>query len=185
MKVVTETMTAALVAAALTISVNAVAQNIPQGALAINDSGPWAGSFDELNHALAADFLYNPQGAVIKKLTFQGPFTVFAPTDGAFEALKQVLACNGIALSDVPDIARTTLAYHGVKGMYLAADVVGLSEIETLAGAVINQDGGVLTDVAGQQVNILATDIVVDNGVVHVVDTVLLPADLGLLPCGS
>ena len=158
---------------------------IPQGALAINDSGPWAGAFDELNHALAADFLYEPNGAVMKKLTFQGPFTVFAPTDGAFQALKQTLACNGLSLSDVPDIVRLTLAYHGVKGMLLAADVLAAAEIDTLAGVTLAQDGGVITDAAGQQANILATDIVVGNGVVHVIDTVLLPADLGLAACGA
>jgi uncharacterized surface protein with fasciclin (FAS1) repeats len=175
-----------LLTISMAFSISANAQNIVSATLAVNDNGPYAGAFDELLHALTADYVYNDKGAVIRILEFRnGPFTVLAPTDGAFQALKQTLACNGIALSDVPDILRTTLAYHAARGMLMAEDVVATSEITTLAGATILQDGGVLTDVVGQQVNILATDIVVGNGVIHVIDSVLLPADLGLTACGS
>ena len=54
-----------------------------------------------------------------------------------------------------------------------------------MAGITFSQSGGVITDQAGQTANILITDLVVDNGVVHVIDTVILPVDLGLSACGS
>ena len=88
----------------------AVAQDdrltIPRAAQAVNDSGPWAGLFDEINNALQNDFLYQRKGSITNILSSKGPFTVFVPTDGAFDALKQTLACNGIALSDIPDICQ-------------------------------------------------------------------------------
>jgi len=186
MKGFTEIITGLLITVGLTISLTANAQNIVSATLAVNDSGPLAGNFDELLHALTADYAYMPKGSVIRKIEFNnGPFTIFAPTDGAFAALKQTLACNGIALSDVPDILRTTLAYHGAKGMLMAEDVLAASEVTMLNGAMISQEGGVVTDVAGQSIGILATDIVVGNGVIHVIDTVMVPADLGLVACGS
>jgi len=186
MKTVLNFVVGSLLVAGMAFSLNANAQNIVSATLSVNDSGPWAGNFDELLHALTADYAYMTKGAVIRKLELtDGPYTVFAPTDGAFEALKQTLACNGIALSDVPDILRTTLAYHGAKGMLMAEDVLAASEVTMLNGAMISQDGGIVTDVAGQSIGILATDIVVGNGVIHIIDTVMVPADLGLVACGS
>jgi uncharacterized surface protein with fasciclin (FAS1) repeats len=156
---------------------------IPRAAAAVNSSGPYAGLFDELIQALYSDQAYLRPASVMNVLGRKGPFTVFAPTDGAFQALKQTLTCNGIAMSDIPDIVRTVLAYHGAAGMLMAEDVLATPEVMTLAGATFSQDGGVITDQAGQQANILITDLVVDNGVIHVIDTVLLPADLGLAAC--
>ena len=178
-------------AATLTVGMNASAQfnegfTIPKLAMAASESGPYAGLLDELNKALTNDYLYLRDQAVVNRLSRDSQFTVLAPTDGAFDALKQTLACNGVALSDIPDIVRLTLQYHAIAGRALAEDVIGSGELTTLAGATILEDGGVLTDVAGQTINILVTDVVADNGVVHIIDTVMLPAtldDLGLVAC--
>lgn len=159
---------------------------IPKFAMAASESGSLAGLFDELNKTLNNDYLYLRELSINNILSKQGPFTVLAPTSGAFDALKQTLACNGIALTDIPEIVRTVLAYHAIQGAFFAEDVVGAGEIPTLAGATILEDNGVLTDVAGQTINILFTDFEADNGVVHVIDTVMLPAtldDLGLVAC--
>ena len=178
-----------LVAATLAFSVNATAQvdgvTIPRAAIAVNENGAYAGLFDELIKTLAADQAYDRQQSIINTLGKKGPFTVFAPTDGAFQALKQTLACNGIAMSDIPDLVRTVLAYHAAAGEVFAADALGAT-VTTLAGADLSiSESGVITDVAGQSINIIITDLDVDNGVIHVIDGVLLPADLGLSACGG
>lgn len=178
-------------AAALSMGVQASAQfnegtTIPKLAMAASESGPYAGLLDELNKALTNDYLFLRELSIANILSKQGPFTVLAPTDGAFDALKTTLACNGLTLGDIPEIVRTVLAYHGIAGAAFAEDVIGSGQLDTLAGAPILEDGGVLTDVAGQTINILVTDIEADNGVVHIIDTVMLPAtldDLGLVGC--
>ena len=158
---------------------------IARATLSINESGPYAGLFEDLIKVLYADHTYIKAQSILNTLGKKGPFTVFAPTNGAFKALQQTLACNGITMSDIPDLVRTVLAYHAAEGEVFAADALGAT-VETLAGAsfTISADG-VITDVAGQSVNLLITDVAVDNGVIHVIDHVLLPADLGLSACGS
>ena len=100
-----------------------------------------------------------------------GPFTVFAPTNDAFGALPAELL--EAALADT-DLLTTVLTYHVVPGTVLAADVVGLSSATTVQGEDIAVDGTVLNGT----VNIVATDIEACNGVVHVIDGVLLPPSL-------
>jgi uncharacterized surface protein with fasciclin (FAS1) repeats len=111
----------------------------------------------------------------------EGPFTVFAPTDEAFAALPAGTVDTLLAdpAGDLTDI----LTYHVVSGAVPAADVVGLDgqAVTTVNGATftveVADDGSVtLTDGAGNEVNVIATDVQADNGVIHVVDGVLLPA---------
>lgn len=118
---------------------------------------------------LAADLAEALSGA--------GPFTVFAPTNEAFAKLPAgtleslLLPENKQALTDI-------LLYHVVSGSVLAADVVNLSEAETLLGknVAIKVDMG---NVMINEANVIATDIIADNGVIHVIDSVILPpADL-------
>jgi len=106
-----------------------------------------------------------------------GPFTVFAPTDAAFtEALADLNLTPGqlLASPDLGDI----LAYHVVPGTFLAADVIAAAPFDAptlLAGSTIGVevvDGGV---VLNGSINVIITDIVAANGVVHVIDYVLLP----------
>jgi uncharacterized surface protein with fasciclin (FAS1) repeats len=101
-----------------------------------------------------------------------GPFTVFAPTDEAFaklppETLRAVLADR--------ELLRSILLYHVVDGAVYAKDVVGLTSAPTLNGATVSiavQGGGV---VLNGNTSVTSTDVAASNGVIHVVDTVLMP----------
>ena len=101
-----------------------------------------------------------------------GPFTVFAPTDEAFAKLPP--ATLSAVLAD-PALLKSILLYHVVEGTVLAKDVVTLSNAPTLNGkpvAIAVVDGGV---VLNGGVKVTATDVMAKNGVIHVVDTVLMP----------
>jgi uncharacterized surface protein with fasciclin (FAS1) repeats len=124
-----------------------------------------AGGFETLlAAATAADLVGVLQG--------EGPYTVFAPTDEAFaqipEAQLQALLADKEALTQV-------LLYHVVPGKVLAADVVGLSSAETAAGIEVSihtMGDHVMIDDA----TVVATDIEASNGVIHVIDRVILPS---------
>ncbi len=115
------------------------------------------------------------EAGLVETLSGDGPFTVFAPNNAAFE---QALADLGItaeellARDDLGDI----LTYHVVPGSVLAADVVGLDgeSVATVNGAevTITVDG---ETVMVNDATVIATDIVGSNGVIHVIDSVLLP----------
>lgn len=103
-------------------------------------------------------------------LATDGPFTLFAPTDAAFDALP---AGTVDALLQDPDRLADILLYHVVAGEVLAADVVNLTSATTLQGGSITIDA---TD--GVQINgadVIQTDIIAANGVIHVIDAVLIP----------
>ncbi len=101
----------------------------------------------------------------------EGPFTVFAPTDDAFAALPAGTV-EGL-LGDIPALT-DILLYHVVGGQVMAADVVGLSSADTLQGnsVAVTVDG---TEVSINEAMIIITDIEASNGVIHVIDSVLLP----------
>ena len=108
---------------------------------------------------------------LVDALKGEGPLTVFAPTDDAFAALPA--GTVEALLADIPALT-DILLYHVVDGKVMAADVVGLSEAMTLQGspiAVTVEDGKVFLN--GAQV--IITDIEASNGVIHVIDAVLLP----------
>ena len=140
----------------------------------IVDTAIAAGDFTTLVAAVQA-------AGLEETLRGEGPFTVFAPTDDAFAALPAGTVDTLLAdpTGDLADI----LTYHVVAGEVLAADVVGLDgqSVETVNGATftvnVGDDGTVtLTDGAGNEVTVVATDIMATNGVIHVIDAVLLPA---------
>lgn len=136
----------------------------------IVDTAVDAGSFKTLVIALkAADLVGTLKGA--------GPFTVFAPTDAAFAKIPQAdleaLLKDKKALTEV-------LTYHVVAGEVKAADVVKLTSAKTIEGSSVRiavTDGKVSIDDA----LVTATDIATSNGVIHVIDSVLMPSkkDLG------
>jgi uncharacterized surface protein with fasciclin (FAS1) repeats len=140
----------------------------------IVDTAVAAGEFDTLVAAVqAADLEETLRG--------EGPFTVFAPTDAAFEALPPGTVDTLLAdpTGDLADI----LTYHVVEGEVMAADVAGLDgqDVTTVNGAAftvnVADDGAVsLTDAAGNEVGVVQTDIATSNGVIHVLDAVLMPA---------
>ncbi|MEM9810095.1 MAG: fasciclin domain-containing protein [Pseudomonadota bacterium] len=114
-----------------------------------------------------------------------GPFTVFAPINEAFAALPEGTV-DLLLQPENRDALQSVLTYHVVTGTVTAADLVALIEqnggsvqVETVEGTVLTAmlaNGGVaLTDGAGATVNVVATDITASNGVVHVVDTVMMP----------
>jgi uncharacterized surface protein with fasciclin (FAS1) repeats len=140
----------------------------------IVDTANTAGEFTTLVAAVKAAGLEDT-------LRGEGPFTVFAPTDDAFAALPAgtIESLLEDPAGDLTDI----LTYHVVPGEVTAADVVGLDgeAVTTVNGAAITigvaDDGSVtLTDAAGNDVAVVATDIQASNGVIHVIDSVLLPA---------
>ncbi len=122
------------------------------------------GRFETLVTALtAADLVETLQG--------EGPFTVFAPTDEAFAALPEGTV-EGL-LEDVPALT-DVLLYHVVPGKVMAADVVGLDSAETVQGTSLTVTAeGEQVMINGAQV--VTADIEAANGVIHVIDTVLIP----------
>ena len=124
-----------------------------------------AGSFTTLVAAVQAADLADT-------LAGDGPYTVFAPTDEAFAKLPEGTV---EALLANPDKLRAILLYHVVPGKVSAADVISLSTATTAQGSDVNirvADGSVMVNNA----LVTATDIETSNGVIHVIDTVILPA---------
>ena len=108
---------------------------------------------------------------LVDTLKSEGPFTVFAPTDDAFNALPE--GTVPALLDDIPTLT-DILLYHVVPGKVMAADVVNLSSADTALGEPVSirvEDGNVYVDDA----QVIITDVEASNGVIHVIDAVLLP----------
>ena len=141
----------------LSLAGNAVAADIVDTAIA-------AGNFTTLVKAVQA-------AGLVETLKGAGPFTVFAPTDEAFAKLP---AGTLEGLLSNPDKLKAVLTYHVVSGKVMAADVVKIKSAKTVQGSsakVTVKGGNVMIDKA----NVVKTDIVTDNGVIHVIDSVMLP----------
>jgi uncharacterized surface protein with fasciclin (FAS1) repeats len=130
----------------------------------IVDTAVAAGNFTTLAAALT-------EAGLIKTLKGEGPFTVFAPTDEAFAKLP---AGTVEALLKDKEKLTAILTYHVVAGKVMAADVVNLTSAKTVNGAeiAIKVDGGT---VMINDAKVTTADIAASNGVIHVIDTVLLP----------
>lgn len=110
---------------------------------------------------------------LVEALSGEGPFTVFAPTNAAFAALPAG-TLDDLLKPENKDTLTAVLTYHVVAGKVMAADVVTLTEATSLQGDTITvtaSDAGVKVDAA----NVTATDIKAANGVIHVIDAVILP----------
>ena len=133
----------------------------------IIDTAVAAGSFNTLAAAVTA-------AGLVDTLKSAGPFTVFAPTDEAFAKLPA--GAVEALLADIPKLT-AILTYHVVAGKVMAADVVGLNgqSAKTVNGATvaITTEGGVKLNGTS---NVVKTDIECTNGVIHVIDAVILPA---------
>ena len=105
-----------------------------------------------------------------------GPFTVFAPTNAAFAALLAELGISKQALlADVP-LLTNVLTYHVVAGRVLKADVPVGTPIATVQGGKFTVDSTLtITDARSRKAKIVATDVLTSNGVIHVIDKVILP----------
>ena len=111
---------------------------------------------------------------LVETLSGEGPFTVFAPTDDAFAALPAG-TLDSLLLPENKQQLTDILLYHVVSGKVMAADVVGLTSAPTVLGkdiAITVKDGSVYLN---DTVKIIITDIEASNGVIHVIDAVLLP----------
>lgn len=105
-------------------------------------------------------------------LSGPGPFTVFAPTDDAFKKLPNGTVAS--LLKDPEGQLKQILLYHVVSGQYMASDVVKVTTVKTLQGG--NLTINVTKDaVYVNNAKVVVTDIKTDNGVIHVIDAVLLP----------
>jgi uncharacterized surface protein with fasciclin (FAS1) repeats len=104
-------------------------------------------------------------------LSGEGPFTVFAPTDEAFDALPEGVL-DALLLPENKDALTSILTYHVVSGEVMAADVTA-GDVPTVEGSTIaiTTDDGVKVNEA----NVTATDVDASNGVIHVIDAVLVP----------
>jgi transforming growth factor-beta-induced protein len=129
-----------------------------------------AGEFSILIAALQAA---NP--SIINRLSQTGEYTVFAPTDAAFLALLDELGLTAEQLLSDRKLVSRVLRYHIARGILDSEEVLASERIRTLQGGWLFQSGGVLTDAYGRTANIIATDIEASNGVVHVIDRVVLP----------
>jgi uncharacterized surface protein with fasciclin (FAS1) repeats len=124
-----------------------------------------AGSFKTLLTAATA-------AGLVETLQGDGPFTVFAPTDEAFAALP---AGTLDSLLADPEALKKVLLYHVVSGKVTADQVVGLTSADSVEGSLIAiavKDGKVYLNDSAQ---VTATDVMASNGVIHVIDQVILP----------
>jgi len=112
------------------------------------------------------------EAGLVETLQGEGPFTVFAPTNDAFAAVP---ADTLAAVRADDELLRSVLTYHVLPGKYKAGDILGTTaDVATVQGATVTADGtgdGVMVNNA----NVIAADVKASNGVVHVIDTVLLP----------
>jgi uncharacterized surface protein with fasciclin (FAS1) repeats len=132
----------------------------------IVDTAIAAGDFETLAAALTAADL-------VETLKGEGPFTVFAPTDDAFAKLPAGTVAE-LLKPENKDKLTAILTYHVVPGEVMAADVAGLSEAATVNGETLR----ISVDASKVHVNdatVIAADVMASNGVIHVIDSVILP----------
>ena len=125
-----------------------------------------AGSFSTLIAAVTA-------AGLVETLQGVGPFTVFAPNDGAFARLPEGLV-EALLKKENHDTLVKVLTYHVISGKVLAADVVA-GDCPTVEGSTVEIKVGDSV-VLNETTHVIGTDILASNGVIHVIDSVLLPA---------
>jgi uncharacterized surface protein with fasciclin (FAS1) repeats len=181
---------AGLAVAALTISGCAATEEVVEEAAVVEEVTPApepeveaplgdivdvavaAGSFNTLAAALEA-------AGLVDTLKGAGPFTVFAPTDEAFAALPEGLV-DALLLPENKDILVQILTYHVVSGAVFSTDVT-TGDVPSVEGSNISitVNGDV---VLNGSANVIAVDVEASNGVIHVIDAVILPPGLDVTP---
>ena len=131
----------------------------------IVDTAVAAGAFKTLVAAVQA-------AGLVDTLKGVGPFTVFAPTDEAFSKLPPSAVADLLKPENKAKL-QGVLTYHVVAGKVLAADVIKLKSAKSVQGQELAIDTTAGLKVAGA--NVVKTDIVCSNGVIHIIDTVMLP----------
>ena len=150
---------------AASVATVAIVGSVNSAELDIVDTAVSAGNFQTLAAALEA-------AGLIETLKGDGPFTVFAPTDEAFGKLPEGTV-ESLLRPENRDQLVAVLTYHVVPGAVTAAQVVTLDEAATVNGQSVDISVGdsVMVDTA----TVVATDIMATNGVIHVIDSVILP----------
>lgn len=150
-------------------AVPAQAQESPSADIV--DTAVQADGFETLAQALQAADL-------VDALKGDGPFTVFAPTDEAFDALPEG-TLESLLQPENKEQLQAILQYHVVAAQATASDVVGMESAETLQGQAvqIQVSDGTVTLMGENAATVTQTDIMASNGVIHVIDTVLLPPE--------
>lgn len=148
------------------------AEVVEEGPGTIVDVAVGAGTFTTLVAAVEA-------AGLVETLSGEGPFTVFAPTDEAFAALPEGLV-DALLLEENLDTLAQILTYHVVSGAVFSTDVTtgDVASVEGSTIAVEVTDAGVTVNGA----NVTAVDIEASNGVIHVIDAVILPEGLDVTP---
>ena len=132
----------------------------------IVDTAIKAGSFNTLVAAVQA-------AELVETLKSKGPFTVFAPTDEAFSKLDKA-TLESLLKPENKDQLVSILTYHVVAGKVMSTEITGNMEPATVNGSTINitlDNGKVMINDA----TVISADVDTDNGVIHVIDTVLIP----------
>lgn len=163
----TLTTTALLVALfAGTLQAQSYEQPMKEKSPNIVETAIAAGSFDTLVAAVKA-------AGLVETLSGEGPFTVFAPTDDAFAKLPEGTIAN-LLKPENKETLQSILTYHVVAGKVPASKVVKLEKATTVQGAdvSISVDEGT---VSLNNAKVVKTDIMTSNGIIHVIDTVLMP----------
>jgi len=151
---------------AFSLGLASVGQAVEKKSQDIVDTAVSAGSFKTLVAAVQA-------AGLVDTLKGEGPFTVFAPTDEAFAKLPKGTVETLLKPENKAKLI-AVLTYHVVPGKVMAKDVVKLNEAKTVQGSSVKiavEDGKVMVD--GAQV--IKADIATSNGVIHVIDAVILP----------
>lgn len=148
-------------------AIAALALASPAIAADIVDTAVKAGQFTTLSTALKA-------AGLVDTLKGAGPFTVFAPTDDAFKKLPDGTVENLLKPENKSQLVKV-LTYHVVPGKVMSTSLAGKkTEVKTVEGGILAIDAtsrGVMVDNA----KVVSADVVADNGVIHVIDTVLMP----------
>ncbi len=156
-------------AAGFVLSASVIAASLPARAADIVDTAVNAGSFNTLVAAVKA-------AGLVGTLKSKGPFTVFAPTDAAFAKLPKGTLASLLKPENKSKLA-SILRYHVVAGRYDAARITGAGAkryaITSVQGSRIAVDLRSGVKVSGA--NVTKTDIATSNGVIHVIDSVILP----------
>ena len=144
----------------------AITATVKAGENDIVDTAIGAGDFQTLAAALQA-------AGLVETLKGEGPFTVFAPTDEAFSRLPAGTVENLLKPENIDQLT-AILTYHVVPGAVSAEQVVGLTEAKTVNGqsVAIKVDG---STVMIDEARVVAADIMASNGIIHVIDSVILP----------
>ena len=142
--------------------------NLVEVAIAVNSEGDYAGQFDTL---IAAVLVADP--LVLEALSGKGQLTVFAPTDDAFAAIG--LNPGNIGTVD-QGVLTQVLLYHVTRGRRDSGQVVTSDQIRSLQGNFFFPNNSTtITDAVGRTADIIVTDVPASNGLIHVIDAVILP----------